>query len=302
MKTKDLTGRVVVITGASSGFGRGMALKFSEAGAHVVLASRSMDALQELVLECEHVSTGSPLAVRTDVSVQNDVEALSARTLAEYGKIDMWINNAGVAAIGRFEEVPMADHVQVIHTNLLGTIFGSHVALRRFRARRVGTLVNIASALGKIPAPYYASYTAAKYGIVGLGAALRQELDEHNLEDVHVCTVMPMAMDTPFFDHAANFTGRQSVPIPPLYDPQMVVDAIFELAFSPVDEVIVGGAGKMMNALHHVFPGMVERMMSHQTHSSQMDDAPAGADTHGIVHEASHGGEVSAGRLEEGNS
>ena len=79
--------------------------------------------------------------------------------------------------------------------------------------------INIASALGKIPAPYYASYTAAKYGVVGLSGPLRQELKQNHIEHVHLCTVMPMATDTPFFEHAANYTGHEAASISPLYDP-----------------------------------------------------------------------------------
>jgi short-subunit dehydrogenase len=181
------------------------------------------------------------LAVPTDVSEADDVERLARMAVAEFGRIDVWVNNAGVAALGRFEEVPLRDHTQVIKTDLLGTIYGSAVALRQFRAQGGGTLINIASVLGEIPAPYYASYVAAKHGVVGLGAALRQEIAKNDEQGIHVCTVLPMAMETPFFENAANYTGHEATPIPPVYDPQDAVKTILRLTEKPEAEVVVGG-------------------------------------------------------------
>src|SRR6201999_833480 len=89
------------------------------------------------------------------------------------------------------------------------------------------------------------SYSASKFGVRGLGMALREELEQNDEDRIHVCTVMPVSMDTPFFEHAATHSGRAVAPIPPVYDPQKVVDVIFELAQHPEDEVIVGAAGKL---------------------------------------------------------
>src|SRR5690606_12452240 len=119
-------------------------------------------------------------------------------------------------------------------------------------------------------APYYSSYIASKYGVVGLSAALRQELTEAGLKEIHICTVLPMAMDTPWFDHAANYTGHEPQPIPPIYDPQEVIDTYVRLASKPADETIVGGAGRFFSALHSIMPGLVESMIGKQTHLVQM--------------------------------
>jgi NADP-dependent 3-hydroxy acid dehydrogenase YdfG len=124
--------QVIVITGASSGFGKGAALKFAQAGASVVLAARRGQLLDELARDCDAAS-GRALAIATDVSNPADVEQLTEAAISQFGRIDAWVNNAGVGVIGRFEEVPLADHIQVIDTDLLGTIYGSYFALRRFR-------------------------------------------------------------------------------------------------------------------------------------------------------------------------
>jgi short-subunit dehydrogenase len=299
MAERELNGKVVVITGASSGFGKGAARQFAEAGASVVLAARRDELLGQLAGECR-AGGGRALAVPTDVSRQADMEALAQAALREFGRIDVWLNNAGVGAIGRFDEIPLADHVQVIETDLLGALYGSYFAMRQFRKQGSGILINVASVLGKIPSPYYSSYTAAKYGVVGLSAALRQELKENKEEGIRVCTVMPMATDTPFFDHAANYTGREVEPIPPLYDPQEVVDTLVRMATKPEDEVVVGGVGKMMVASHNVMPGPVEAMMGKETQTVQMVKADPAPDTQGSVHAPTEQGtEVSGGRLKK---
>jgi short-subunit dehydrogenase len=280
--SNEVCGKVIVITGASSGFGKGAARRFAQQGACVVLAARREYLLDDLARECEALG-GRALAVRTDVSESEDVERLASAAISRFNCIDVWINDAGVGAL-----------------DLLGTVYGSYVALRQFHNQQSGILINIASALGKIPAPYYASYTAAKYGIVGLCGALRQELRENNVDYIHICTVMPMAMDTPFFEHVSNYTGHEATPIPPLYDPQKVIDTIVRLATEPEDEVIVGVAGKVAAAAHSIAPGLTENLMGKQTHKTQMEDAPLAEFSPGSVREPmATGTEVTGGRLQQ---
>lgn len=282
MRNSDLSGKVVVITGASSGFGKGAARRFAERGASLVLAARREHLLEELARECESLGV-SALAYPTDVSRRVEVEALADAAVSAFNRIDVWVNDAGVGVIGRFEETPLEDHEQAIRIDLLGVIYGSYFALRQFRAQGEGTLINVASALGKIPAPYYASYSAAKHGVVGLSGALRQELRENGLRDIHVCTVIPMATDTPFFEHASNYTGHETVPIPPLHDPEQVISAIVRLATHPEAEAVVGGAGKLSAAAHAIAPGVTERMMARNTHKAQIEQAAPGPETRGAV-------------------
>jgi short-subunit dehydrogenase len=294
MADRNYSQKVIVITGASSGFGKGAALKFAEAGASVVIAARRDDLLEGLAAECE-AAGGKALVVPTDVSVPDEVEELCNQALQRFGCIDVWVNNAGVGAIGRFDEVPLDVHLQLINTNLLGTICGSYFAIRHFRQQGAGILINIASVIGKVPAPYYSSYAASKHGVVGFSAALRQELKEDDMDNIHVCTVMPTSMDTPFFEHEANYTGHQAQPIPPTYDPQKVIDVIFDLATDPEDEVSVGGAGALMTFLHGLVPG-VEGMMAKQTRKVQMEKAPPEDEKTGSVFEPeAEGTEVTGG-------
>ncbi len=284
MAKKALKEKVVVITGASSGFGRGAALKFAESGASVVASARREQPLNDVVRECE-AAGALAIAVPADVSEEADVERLAQEAISRFGRIDVWVNNAGTGALGRFEEVPLEEHVQVIKTDLLGTLYGSYFAVRQFRAQGSGTLINVSSVIGKVPSPYFASYAAAKHGVVGLSAVLRQELEEDKLKDIHVCTVMPTSMDTPFFEHAAQHTGHEAAPIPPVYDADKVVDVIVDLATDPEDEVSVGPAGKFMTFAHQMAPGLVEAMMRRQTHKAEYQDAKVAANSEGAVRE-----------------
>lgn len=284
MAEQELMGKIVVVTGASSGFGKGAALKFAASGASVVLAARRDELLDELARECE-AAGGRALAVPTDVSKRAEVEALAQAAIAGFGRIDVWVNNAGVGAVGRFEEIPLDDHVKLIETDLLGTLYGSYFAMIQFRAQGRGVLINVSSVVGKVPAPYHSSYAAAKHGVVGLSAVLRQELRENNVEGIHVCTVLPTSFDTPFFEHAANYAGRQTQPIPPVYEPEKVVDVIVRLAIDPEDEVSVGAAAKIMTFAHNIAPDTTELVMGKQAHKATMEKAPPAADREGSVHE-----------------
>jgi len=292
---EKLRDKVIVITGASSGFGKGAAREFAQAGARLVLAARREELIEDLAGECNSLG-GEALAVPTDVRKREEVELLAQDAVREFGRIDVWINNAGAGAVGRFDEVPLDDHVAVIETTLMGTVYGSHCAMRAFRGQGYGTLINIASVIGKVPSPYFGSYAAAKHGVVGLGAVLRQELALDKIETIKVSTVMPTSMDTPFFQHAANYTGHETQPIPPVYDAQDTIDVIIRMAVDPEDEVSVGTAGKVSTFLHHLMPGIVESMMAKQTHKAEFEKSPTAERKSGSVREPEQQGqEVSGG-------
>jgi short-subunit dehydrogenase len=273
---RELRNRIVVITGASSGFGKGVAEKFARSGANLVLAARRKELIEKLARDCEKRGVRA-LAVETDVSQREQVETLAQEALRAFGRIDIWINNAGVATYGRFDEVPIEEHEQVIKTNLLGCMYGSHVALQQFRRHGHGTLINVGSFAGLSTAPYFASYCASKFGVRGLGKSLRQELEVNQERGIHVCTVMPTSMDTPFFQHAANHTGKPVRPIPPVYDARETIDAIYNAAWNPVSEVVVGNRGKVGEVVNRISPRLMEQQMaqrSHKAHTNQTESAP----------------------------
>ena len=128
------------------------------------MSARREQLLEELVRECESAG-GRALAVPADVSNRADVEQLSKAAISQFGRVDVWVNNTGTGALGRFEEVPLEEHEQVIGDGPAGRLYGSYFAMRQFRQQGSGTLINIASVIGKVPSPYFAFYAAAKHGV-----------------------------------------------------------------------------------------------------------------------------------------
>lgn len=296
MAKQDLNGKVVVITGASSGFGKGAARKFAQEGASLVLAARRKHLLEELAEECRSMGCEA-IAVETDVSDASAVEALAAAAIGEFGRIDVWVNNAGVGAIGKFEDIPLTDQAQVIETNLLGTLYGSYHAYRQFIRQGSGILINIGSELSRESAAFYTAYTASKHGIIGLCEALRQEVKQAKHEDIHICAIMPTAHDTPFFDHVANYSGHEIQPPKPLHDPENVADAIVAAAQNPSDEGVVGWDGPLKLAIKRLVPGAMDALASRSIRKTQMEEPPAAPNFGGAVRAPiNQGTELSAGR------
>jgi short-subunit dehydrogenase len=295
MTIQDLRDKVVVITGASSGFGKGAALQFAGEGAKLVLAARRSDLLEELARQCKAAGGGEAIAVTTDVSSREDVERLAAKALDTFGRIDVWVNNAGVGAIGAFERIPLDVHEQVFGTNLLGTLYGSYAAYGQFLRQGHGVLINIASELGFGSVPYYSSYTAAKHGVIGLSDSLRQEVKQNGLKGIHICTIMPTAHDTPFFEHAANYSDHEIIPPKPLHDPQHVVDRIVRVARKPEDKEIVGADGVVKLVAANLMPAVSEKMGAKQMHRTIENAPPAGDSAGAVLEPVPEGTEVSGG-------
>jgi NAD(P)-dependent dehydrogenase (short-subunit alcohol dehydrogenase family) len=233
----NLSHASVVITGASSGIGRATARAFAEQGARLTLAARRGEVLDEVVRECRGRG-GDAIAVPTDVTDAEAVRALARAALDAWGRIDVWVNNAGVGAVGRFDAVPLDLHRRVIEVNLLGALHGAHAAIPVFRRQGEGVLVNNISMGAWAPMPFASAYTASKFGLRGLAASLRQELAEH--PRIHVCGVFPAMIDTPGIQHGANLSGRNVDPGPYLYAPERVAEAILDVVRRPRAEVAVG--------------------------------------------------------------
>jgi len=253
MKTVSLDGAVVVITGASSGIGRAAAQAFARQGARLVLAARDAEALQDAVEECRQLGAEA-LSVPTDVTHNESMEAL-ANAAAEFGRgrIDVWVNNAGVGAVGTFDETPLDAHEQVVQTDLLGYLRGAHVVLPYFKQQNAGVLINTLSVGSWVPQPYAVAYSAAKFGLRGFSHALRAELG--SWPGIHVCDVYPSVVDSPGFRDGGNYAGRSLQPPSPLSDPREVAAAMVSLALHPRHTTSVGATATLLRFAHFVMPG-----------------------------------------------
>lgn len=187
--------KTYVITGASSGFWRGVALEVAAMKANVVLAACRTEVLNEVAAQASAAS-GTPLVVTTDVSRPDDVRRLADAAIVRFGRIDVWINNAAAGDIGYFDRIPLEDYARVIVVNLKGLIYGSHIALRQLRKQGAGTLVNIGSIENVVPQALHAIYAATKAATLSLGRSLNEELRLSGAQGIKVSTVLPWATDT----------------------------------------------------------------------------------------------------------
>jgi NAD(P)-dependent dehydrogenase (short-subunit alcohol dehydrogenase family) len=260
---RDLEDAVVVVTGASSGIGRAAALAFADRGAHVVAAARREEPLREVAEECSRRQGRSSLPFVLDVSDEEAVRSLAQRAVTEFGRVDVWVNNAAVTMFGRLEDAPMEEIRRVIDVNLFGYLHGARAVLPHFREQRHGVLINNASMVAKVSEPYVGPYVMSKHAIRALGMVLRQELALDGVgRDIRVCTVLPATIDTPLFQHGANHTGRAVKALPPVYPAERVARTIVNLAQRPRREVLVGNAARMLQAQFSLAPGLTERMVA----------------------------------------
>jgi len=236
--TRPLAQAVVVITGASSGAGAATALEVARRGGTVVLAARGEPALDAVAERCRAFG-GRTAVLPTDVTDPAAVQRLAEGSVALFGRVDAWVNNATTGAVGLFEEIPLGQLRQVIDVNLLGAAYGMRAALPHLRAAGGGVLVNNASTLAAVALPYQSIYNAAKQGVRGLADTVRQELRVTGEKRIAICTVLPAGTAAPVSQYAA---GRRIAPPPPVQPPEVAAHTIVRLLTRPRREAYAGGA------------------------------------------------------------
>lgn len=247
-------GETVVITGASSGIGKATAEAFAEQGADLVLAARGEKALTETAELCRKLGA-TVLAVPTDTSVAEDVQNLVKETLEFTGKIDYWVNNAGVLAFGKFEEIPVDVSDQIVKTNLLGYMHSAHAVLPVFKKQKKGVLLNNISIGGWMPAPYGTAYTASKFGVRGMVETLQGEVSD--FPDIHICALYPGFQKSSGIEHAANYSGIKLSTPPPAFDPRKLAASIVKTAKNPIEASYPDWSAVVFKNLYELFPGII---------------------------------------------
>jgi NAD(P)-dependent dehydrogenase (short-subunit alcohol dehydrogenase family) len=278
IKLKPISDQVVVIAGATSGIGRLAAIRFAEKGAKVVVSGRSQEALE--ALESEICSLGGEsTAFAADVTNFEQMRTLAERAAAAYGRIDTWVQVAAVSVYATLEETRPEEFKQVIDTNLNGQAYGAMAALPYLRSSGGGAFISISSVEARRSIPWHSAYAASKHGVLGMLEALRLEL-KYEETPVSVTNILPSSINTPFYDKSLTRLGVRPKGIPPIYEPEVVVDAILYAAEHPVREIVVGGAGKSLGLAERLSPSLADSAMmklgfqGQRSHMPKSEQAP----------------------------
>ncbi len=186
--------KLVVITGASSGFGKALAQEFSSAGYPLLLLARRLENLEALQLD-------NTICEKVDVTDKDAFEAAVRKAEAVYGKTDLLINNAGVMLLGNIENQDAAQWQQMLNVNVMGVMNGMQIVMNDMKDRQCGTIINLASVAGVKPFGNHAAYCASKYGVVGLSEVARGEMSAHNVRVMRIC---PGAVATELLSHTTS--------------------------------------------------------------------------------------------------
>jgi short-subunit dehydrogenase len=224
----------------------------------LALAARDPEGLEDTARLCERAGA-TVMTQPLDVGDPEAVDDLARRTVERFGRIDVWVNNAGVILYGKFEDTPPEAFERVIRTTFFGQVHGARAALRQFRRQGRGVLINMGSVWGRVSSPGVSAYVASKHALRAFAESLRQELRDS--PGIEVATMMPQAADTPIFRHAGNYAGRAVHPIPPLVSAEEVAEGILACARNPKREVTFGRAGQLVELFHMAAPGLYNRLL-----------------------------------------
>lgn len=285
---KPLDQQVMVITGASSGIGLCTALLAAEKGASVVLAARSGDTLEAVVKQIAEAGHEA-IAVPTDVGDREQLQKLAAAAIQRFGRIDTWVNDAGVAIYGKLDQVSESDNRRLFDTNFWGVVNGSLVALPYLRDSG-GALINIGSEVSDAVVPFQGMYSASKHAVKGFTDALRVEVEELDEAPVSITLIQPTAVNTPYPQHARNYMTQEPKLPSPMIDPHRVAEAILEAATEGGRDVTVGAMAKLDTVVSKLLPSLGDKMSAMQANRQQRDIPPRAPE--GTLFRAGGGGQV----------
>lgn len=264
--------KVVVITGASAGVGRAVVRKFAEEGASIALIARGREGLEAAKREVEEHG-GRAIVIVADVADANAIEAAAARTEAELGPIDVWINNAMASVLSPVKEMAAEEYKRVTEVTYLGVVYGTLAALKRMLPRDRGVIVQIGSTLAYRGIPLQSAYCAAKHAIQGFHESLRSEL-LHDKSGVSVTMVHLPAVNTPQFRWLRSRMPRKAQPFGTIYQPEVAARAIHWASEYPRRELNVGGGTTRAVIANSFIPGLLDHYLGRIGFDGQQGEEP----------------------------
>jgi short-subunit dehydrogenase len=249
----SLDGKIVVVTGASMGIGEAIVHRFLREGASVVLASRDLGRVEEARARC--AAPERTLAVACDVTVRSEIEALLAAAVERFGRVDVWVNNAGFGQVDSVERMNMDACRKMFDTNLFGAIDCMQVVSPLFKQQRSGAIINISSVAGLVSVPYMSGYGATKHALNCIGIGARLELAPYG---VHVNTVCPGYVQTAFNAHVVR--GAESLRLgggkQRGVGPELVAEAVWKAYRDNRRVVVVPWTYHLLVGLYRALPGV----------------------------------------------
>jgi hypothetical protein len=255
---RSLKGKVVLITGASSGIGKETAKIFARVGCKVVLASRNLENLNKVADEIK-VFNPDVLVFQTDVSDFKSLDVLVEQTLKGFGKIDILINNAGFGIYGWFHQTPFEEIERIMRVNFLGAVYLTYRVLPFMIKQGSGIVVNISSVVGKRGVSGMSIYSASKFALTGLTEALRVEYKKMG---VHFIGVHPGTTDTKFFENARYYGTDRMQGRFMIMSAEKVAREILKAVIKKKRDIVLTPVGKLTVAINKISPSFVDYVMS----------------------------------------
>jgi NAD(P)-dependent dehydrogenase (short-subunit alcohol dehydrogenase family) len=272
----QIRGATVVVTGATSGIGYETARAFAAAGANLVVAGRRQERLEELGGAIT-AAGGRALAVKTDVSEFAQVERLVKQAIDRFGKLDVIVNNAGVGLAAAFTEMSLEEFRRLMDVNFWGVVHGCRAVVPAMQKQGRGTIINVASILGKRGMPFNTAYCASKFAVVGFSEALRTELAAANIA---VSTICPGAVESEIWESAGNRLTSQ-IPDFPKYPASQLAQVIVNDARWPQPEIVLSLDAQAIDFFNTIAPRLMDWTLSAATPFMQAMRGQAGKGTEG---------------------
>jgi NAD(P)-dependent dehydrogenase (short-subunit alcohol dehydrogenase family) len=263
---------VAVITGASAGIGRATAREFARHGCSVALLARGPERLQHAAREVE-VLGGKAMIIPTDVADAEAVESAADQVVAQFGRIDIWVNNAFAGIFSRFMDMSLEEFRRVTEVTYFGQVHGTRAALKHMLGRDAGTIVLVGSALAYRGIPLQSAYCAAKHAIQGFQDSVRSELLAMDSQ-VHLAMVQLPGVNTPQFDWIRSHVPGRPRPVGRVYQPEVAARAIWKAAHSPRKEWIVGAPAYQAILGNKMMSPLLDRYLARTGIKGQQDPQP----------------------------
>ena len=282
MRLRNINEQVMVITGATSGIGLTTARMAAEQGAQLMLIARNEEALVELCNEINE-SGGRAIHYAADVADERSLRDAAYKAVSELGRIDTWVNNAGVAIYGKLTDVLEEDSRRLFETDFWGVVAGSRIAVEHLRENG-GALINVGSEVSDSVVPLLGMYCAAKHAVKGFTDTLRMEVEADGLP-ISVTLIKPTSIHTPFTENAKSYMPFEPQVPQPVYAPDLVAEAIIYCAQNPTRDFFVGEMAALHSGMATYAPRMNDKFMEMVAESAQNSGDPPATNRRDGLHE-----------------